>query len=167
MHVREVERRAGVAYGAVDYHLRKLEERGLVRSEPSLQLKVYFTTDFPREDRALAAAIRVDPVRQILVALLSLKELTHGDLASATGLGLSTVSHHAKRLAKKGIVLARDEGRRTIFSLVEPQRVERVLVRHGHSVGDGALDAYITVWSEWRRPRAPKEEPGRPPPSSP
>ena len=170
VHVREIERRAGVAYGAVDYHLRRLEERGLVRGEPSEQLKVYFTTEFPREDRALAAAIRADPARRILAALLSLKELAHGELADATGLGLSTVSHHAKRLALKGVVVARAEGRRTIFSLAEPTRVERVLIRHGHSVGDGALDAYITVWSEWRHPRAggrPEDEAERknaPPP---
>lgn len=151
-----------MAYGAVDYHLRRLEEQGLVRSEPSEQLKVYFATDFPREDRALAAAIRADPARRILVALLSFKELSHGDLTNATGLGPATVSHNAKRLAAKGIVLARDEGRRTFFSLAEPARVERVLVRHGHSVGDGALDAYITVWSEWRRPRAAQPERGPP-----
>lgn len=156
-----------MAYGAVDYHLRRLEQRGLIRGEPSEQLKVFFTTEFPREDRALAAAIRGDPVRRIVVALLSLKELTHGDLSNATGLGLSTVSHHAKRLVRKGIVVARDEGRRTFFTLADPARAERILIRHGHSIGDGALDAYITVWSEWRRPRAPKEEPGPPPPSSP
>ncbi|HKZ59900.1 MAG TPA: hypothetical protein VJ547_08660 [Candidatus Thermoplasmatota archaeon] len=59
-------------------------------------------------------------------------------------------------------MLAREEGRRTFFSLAEPARVERVLVRHGHSVGDGALDAYITVWSEWRRPRSPRPEEGPP-----
>lgn len=167
MHVREIERLAGVAYGGVDYHLRRLEERGLIRSQPSEQLKVYFTTEFPREDRALAAAIRADPVRRILSALLSFRSLAHGDLASATGLGLSTVTLHTTRLARKGIVAARADGRLTIFTLVDPGRVERILIRHGHSVGDGALDAYITVWSEWRRPGKGPEAGANEPPAPP
>lgn len=160
IHVREIERRAGVAYGAVDYHLRKLEEQGVIRSQPSDQLKVYFTTEFPKGERVLAAAIRAEPTRRILAALLSFGELAHGELSSVTGLGLSTVSHHAGRLARKGILAARRDGRRTLFALADRARVERALVRHGHSVGDAALDAYITVWTEWRRPRSSAPEAG-------
>ena len=167
IHMREIERRAQVGYGAVAYHLRKLEADGLIRSQTADQFKVYFAADFPKAERALAVALRSEPARKLFVSLLSLGEITHGELASVTGLGLSTVSNHARRLARAGFLTARRDGRRTFFALADRAAVERALIRHGHSLGDAALDAYITVWGEWRRPRQAKPAEDRPGPADP
>jgi predicted transcriptional regulator len=159
IHVREVVRRSKLAYGSVEYHLRRLEEAGLIEGRPEGQLRVFFAKEFPKGERDLASAARSAPARRILTALLSLGEVTHGDLAQATQLKPSNVTYHLRALTGRQLVVARREGRALFLSLKDPALVERVLVRHGPSFADPALDAFLDVWGRWQAPPA-KEPPG-------
>lgn len=151
-HVREIERLSGFAYGAVEYHLRRLEKAGAIRVVEDGNLKTYFVADFPKEQRALAAVVRRDPIRRILVGLLVRGRLSHQELARQAGMSPSTLTHHMKKLQSMGVVTQQQEGRRSSVGLTDPDAVERALVMQNPTLADPALDAYIATWKEWRRP---------------
>ncbi|MGV9614318.1 Rv2640c family ArsR-like transcriptional regulator [Nocardia xishanensis] len=75
------------------------------------------------EDAALAVALRLkaiaDPVRVRLLSLLLTSpagEENGGDLATAVGLGESTVSHHLTQLRNAGLVASERRGMNTFHS---------------------------------------------------
>ncbi len=154
-HVREIERLSGFGYGAVEYHLRRLEAAGAVRVVAEGNQKTYFAADFPKAMRPLAALVRREPLRRILVALLSYGKLTHQELGQVADMSPSTLSHHVKKLTGKGIVKPEAPGRGAPLLLADPGAIERALVSHGPGIADPALQAYIETWNEWRRPPAP------------
>lgn len=157
IHVREIERRAGVGYGSVDYHLRRLVAAGVVRAVEEGNQHLYYVAEFPRAQREMAGLVRQEPVRRIFAALLAFSHLTHGELAQVAGMSASTLSHHLKRLTTKGVVVTAREGRALAVRLSDPAAVERAILAHSRSIADPALDAYVAIWNEWRRPARPKK----------
>jgi len=158
-HVREIERRSGYAYGAVEYHLRRLEKAGAVRVVEDGNLRTYFAADFPKEDRPLAALVRRNPIRKILIALLTRGKVTHGELAKEVGMSPSTVTHHLKKLISMGVVSPETGTRGAPLSIANPAAVDRALLVQRPSLADPALDAYIAAWQQWRRPGGGKKSP--------
>lgn len=154
-HVREIERLSGYAYGAVEYHLHRLEEAGIVRVVQTGNMKAYFAAEFPRAQRPLAALVRREPIRRILVSLLTSPRLAHHELAEAAEMSPSTLTHHLKKLVAGGVVAQEGDSRHPLLVLADPAGVERALVLQAPALGDLALDAYIALWKEWRKPRAP------------
>ena len=66
------------------------------------------------------------PVRVRLLWLLSERPCDVGHLASALGVSVATASHHLGRMRLAGLVSARSEGRRQVYSLDDPHVVSLV-----------------------------------------
>lgn len=147
IHLREVVRALSLPYGTAEYHLRVLEQEGLVRSVADDNFRRYYPSDFAFADRAVLGLLRKRPVRRIVMALLDRGELTHQDLVAAAGLKPSTLSYHLTRLEQLKVVRLRRDGRFTHVTLADPPLVTRLFVAHGHSFADGAVDRFLETWS--------------------
>jgi ArsR family transcriptional regulator len=94
----------------------------------------------PAADVAALFALLADPTRLRLVAALASGELCVCDLAAATGINRTTVSHQLRTLREGRIVRARREGR-VIFYALDDDHVRELLamgIAHaGERAGSG------------------------------
>ncbi len=139
-------------YGTAEYHLHALEDAQLVRAVEDGNLKRYFAADFAFADHTLLGLLRKRPVRAVVMALLERGELTHQDLAAAAGIKPPTLSYHLPRLQAAGLVAVRHEGRFAWVRLADPKLIARLLVTHGRSLADGAVDRFVETWSGFGLP---------------
>ena len=97
-----------------------------------------------------------DPTRRRIVELLAERERTAGDLAAEFAISRPAVSRHLRVLREGGLVRAREDGQRRVYSL-EPGPLAEL---------DAWLDRYRGFWSSCldalddhlRRARRRKEE---------
>lgn len=71
-------------------------------------------------------ALLASPVRVRLLWLLSEQACDVGHLAAQLGVSVATASHHLGRMRLAGLVSARSEGRRQVYSLDDPHVVSLV-----------------------------------------
>ena len=71
-------------------------------------------------------AILASPVRVRMLWLLSEQGCDVGNLAGQLGVSVATASHHLGRMRLAGLVSARSEGRRQVYSLDDPHVVSLV-----------------------------------------
>jgi DNA-binding transcriptional ArsR family regulator len=72
------------------------------------------------------------PVRVRLLWLLSEQACDVGHLASQLGVSVATASHHLGRMRLAGLVSARSEGRRQVYSLDDPHVISLVMEAVDH-----------------------------------
>jgi DNA-binding transcriptional ArsR family regulator len=155
IHLREVVRALSLPYGTAEYHLRVLEHEGLVRAVADDNFRRYYAADFAFGDRAVLGLLRKRPVRRVMVALLERTDLTHQQLSESTGLKPSTLSYHLTRLEQMKLVQMRRDGRFTHVVLVDPPLISRLMITHGRSFADGAVDRFLETWSGFAVEPAP------------
>ena len=65
-----------------------------------------------------------NPVRLMILALLSKREMRVGEIVEILGLNVANISQHLASLRAKNIVKARKEGQMVIYSLVDKRLIE-------------------------------------------
>ncbi|MDA3812537.1 MAG: metalloregulator ArsR/SmtB family transcription factor [Spirochaetaceae bacterium] len=81
--------------------------------------------DYEKEKRLARSRAKVikalgHPTRIFMVALLSEKDMSVGDLTEAVSADVSTVSKHLSLLRQEGVLVDRKEGNRVLYSLICP-----------------------------------------------
>lgn len=84
-------------------------------------------------------AMLATPVRLHLVWLLSRSDQDVGSLAEQVGVPVATVSQHLAKLRLCGVVSARRDGRRQVYSVDDPHVVALVDQIFQHIAPDGTL----------------------------
>lgn len=102
-----------VHYDTVRHHLRVLDEFDEIRVDRFGSTRRYFPNHgrYTADDRALLAALRVEPRRRALETLARAGGLASGELAEAIGVAPSTASHHLADLEAAGLVERSRDGR--------------------------------------------------------
>jgi DNA-binding transcriptional ArsR family regulator len=91
----------------------------------SLELRRFFAAEVATRIKVLS-----DPTRVALLSQLACKSMTVTELAEAFDLAQPTVSVHVRQLREAGLIEARKEGTRTIYSATG-ERVQRLLDETG------------------------------------
>jgi len=115
-HYQELMRAEGKGKGAVEHHLRKMEDAGLVRVERGGGRTCYFPKRTDGRAVAATVALKSDGAKAVLAAVLARPGCTAKDAASRAGLAPATVSQHIRKLADAGLLQAR-RGPRGALSL--------------------------------------------------
>jgi DNA-binding transcriptional ArsR family regulator len=84
-------------------------------------------------------ALLATPTRLHLVWLLAQRDEDVGDLARQVGASVASVSQHLAKLRLTGLVSARREGRRQVYSVDDPHVVVMVDQIFRHIAPDGTL----------------------------
>lgn len=111
VHYQDLVRAVGKGKGAVEHHLRKLQEGGLVKSLATGGYTCYFPVAFDRRLAAATPALKSEGARALMAAIQATPGASAGHLAIATGLSPAAVSHHLQRLGAAGLVDVTRNGR--------------------------------------------------------
>lgn len=115
IHYQAIVRLLGGGHGNVDHHLRKLVTAGLLQRHQGPGFTCYFPSTVDRRVTAVAGLLKSEGARRVLTAAQAHPGATAVQLAAATGLDASTVSHHVHRLVSVGVLQATKVGRTLVI----------------------------------------------------
>ena len=148
LHFREIQRRVGIATGALQYHLDYLGKKHLVRSEKDAKFLRYYLVREEFKDTQLMGLLRQGSMRKIIVFLMQRRFANNVTISNAVGLSPSTTSWHVEKLSGAGILSGRKHGRKSYYSLADKDRVAQLLVGYKASFLDEMVDNFVEVWEE-------------------
>ncbi|WP_423745429.1 metalloregulator ArsR/SmtB family transcription factor (plasmid) [Haladaptatus sp. SPP-AMP-3] len=147
IHFRELLRRHEYAQGTIQYHLRWLEDEGLVESSDDGNFTRYYPAhSFEAADKSTMNALRRTYSRRIIALLASEERLSTAALSERVGKSRSTVSWHLSRLHEEEIVEKERDGRTVLYSLRDPEQVMRLYATYQASFRDRLLDKVLDLW---------------------
>ena len=118
----------------------------LIRTTSDGQYRRYYTSDEmdPDERRVLESA-RHKSVIRILLRLMEHDHSSHEEITASVNLSPSTTSWHLKKLLDKGIVDRYADGRRSFYSINDPELVKNVIIRYRRSFLDKLVDKFAEL----------------------
>ncbi|MFB6102496.1 MAG: winged helix-turn-helix transcriptional regulator [Haloplanus sp.] len=138
------------AQGTLQYHLRWLDDEGLVEvSDDGKYTRYYPAATFDEDDRAVMNALRREYSRRILAHLLADGPLSTSELSDRIGKAQSTVSWHLSNLADAELVTKERDGRRVIYEVADPDRVRYLYTVHRQSFTDRVVDRLLGLWNRY------------------
>ncbi len=150
LHFRELQRRAKIATGSLQYHLDFLMKRHLIRAEKKGKFVRYYSTRGEQlgEMESKMGLLRQPSLRKITLFLLTKKRANNEKIAAAVGLSPSTVSWHMLKLVNGGIVEKRRVGRKTFFYIIDAEGIANLLKSYKRSFLDEMVDSFVEIWDE-------------------
>jgi predicted ArsR family transcriptional regulator len=146
VHVNALGRELDLATGQVQYHLRRLCERGAVVADEQYGRTHCFPPGYTEQERRTLALARRETARELLLVLLERETATAGELADRLGIAPSTVSYHTDRLVEAGVLeRRRGERGRVRFSLADPETTLHLLASIRPSLPDRLLDRFTRL----------------------
>jgi DNA-binding transcriptional ArsR family regulator len=104
IHYQDLVRAMGKGKGAIEHHLRKLHEGGLVKALASGGYTCWFPTKYDHRLVGAAPALKSDGARAVLAAVQARPGGSARDIGLVTGLSPAAVNHHLQRLGAAGLV---------------------------------------------------------------
>lgn len=148
-YVREIMTGLAMPQGQANYHLDRLESRGLLVSSKEEYHKRYFLAGtVPREQRGLARFLKARVPRAVLLALLAEPGQQHGPLAAKVGVTAPTLTYHIKRLEASGLIERATQGSHVSYRIPDPEAVVDAMVTFQRTIMDGAVDRFLAGWLE-------------------
>jgi predicted transcriptional regulator len=148
LSAREVQRRAGTAWGETVYHLERLEASGVVHRERGPHQDFFFAAQVPLGERTLLRLGRSAAARHILVVLIAEPDRTLREVSERSEMSVSRASIHLRRLLECGVVASgRRESLRT-FRVADPDRTARLLVTYRAGFADLWVERLVDSWGE-------------------
>lgn len=148
-------RESEVDESLVRYHVRVLDDAGMVRSEeegghrrvfPVERTKAGVSNPLDEQARQWLSLLRRPPILRAVVALLHEGPLAAGELADACGVSASTASHHISRMDEGELVAIQRKGRSRVISLADRDRVLDLLAEHPPP--PDVVQGFIEAWDD-------------------
>ncbi len=149
LHFRELQRRTKMANGQLKYHLGWLKDHSVIRTIADGQyLRFYTLEKIGANERTVLELSRQRSIRHILLHLLENGRDNHENIVNKLDLSPSTISWHLKKMVNAGILAKEVDGRKSYFSLCDPETVKGTLVKYRESFLDRMVDRFIEMWDE-------------------
>ena len=148
LHFREIQRRTGIATGALQYHIDYLQKKHLVRSEKDGKFSRFYAVRGEEVDTELMSLLRQDSVRSIVLFLMKRRRATLPQIAKDVTLSVSTTSFHLQKLLIGNIVAQKNYGKKTYFFLNDKDRILELLLTYKKSFLDEVVDNFVDLWEE-------------------
>jgi len=159
-HFSQIQRDLALATGTLQYHLRYLETRGLVDARTDGKYTRYYTSlDIDRRWKPALGLLRQPTPRQVVVDLLEHGPSALNAISERTGVAVSTLSFHLKKLMDAEVVVRPERGR---YALSDPDAMLGLLAEYRAGFLDAAVDRVVRLFTGIQRPPAPREEAAEP-----
>ncbi|MDP2666286.1 MAG: winged helix-turn-helix transcriptional regulator [Candidatus Diapherotrites archaeon] len=150
LHFREIQRRANLAVGSLQYHLDYLQKYHIIRTQKEGKFVRYYAvrnTGMGEGDagKKTMAFLRHASTRKILLFLLQEKRANNETIATHIALSPSTTSWHLDKLVKENVLSRVRDGRKTFFAIVDPILAQRLVVDYQKSFLDDAVDNFVEM----------------------
>ncbi|MFH1392031.1 MAG: winged helix-turn-helix transcriptional regulator [Candidatus Diapherotrites archaeon] len=148
LHFREIQRRVGIATGALQYHLDCLMKKNLLKTERETKFLRYYLVRQDFEETSLMALLRQDSMRKIIVFLMQRRFANNQTISKQVNLSPSTTSWHLEKLVESNVVEKNRRGRKTYFKLTDKEKLAELLVGYRRSFLDEAVNNFVEIWEE-------------------
>ena len=147
VHFNQLKRDLDLETGALQHHLRELEQYDVLESE-SFQGKrrVFVARELTAEEKQILSVLRYETTRQVLLYLLRDGPARNTGIAEAVGVTPATRSWHLSNLQDAGVVEERRENRTVRYEVTNEELTVQLLVRYQESFVDRAVDRIIDFW---------------------
>jgi predicted transcriptional regulator len=150
VHFRALVDALDYAQGTVQYHLRWLEDQGLVEaSDDGKYTRYYAAGSFDEADRAVMNALRREYARRIVAHLVADGPLSTTELSDRLGKSPSTVSWHLSKLDDADLVTKERRGRSVVYGLADADRVRYLYTVHRKTFTDRVVDRLFDLWDSY------------------
>lgn len=147
-HFRAIVRASGLSLGSVQHHLHALVKFGLLKEQRRGNNIIYLPIELGSSDAKLLSLLRQAQLRKILLFLLTNIRPSQEEIARFIGISPSTLSHHLNILIQQGIVSAKKDGRKTLYSIMcDKKSLMNLLITHQESFLDTLVDRVIETWA--------------------
>ena len=109
-------------------------------------LRYYANIQITDEERRILEMVRQKSIRHILLYLLETNNCNHEHLVKILDIAPSTISWHLKKLIDASIVNKEVGGRKSFYSLNDPELIKKVLIKYKESFLDILVDRFIEMW---------------------
>lgn len=142
-HFSALQRELDLATGTLQYHLRVLDEHGLIDARRDGRYTRYFPSlEVDRRDKQALGLLRQETPRRIVLDLLEHEASQLTEISDRLGVVASTASFHLDKLREADIVRKPERGR---YELADPDRVEELIVAYQESFADRAVDRVVSL----------------------
>lgn len=146
VHFNALVRRLDLAPGQVQYHLRRLVDRGDVVGDDLYGQTHYFAPTYDERERRTLALARRETARDVLFYLLERGETPAATVADDLGLARSTLSYHVDRLGDADLVSERRDARgRVHVAAARPEETLRLLEAIDPSIPARLVDRFARL----------------------
>lgn len=156
LHTREISRRLKIPFTTLQYHLRYLEKRELIRGkDDGKYVRYYVSSQLGRKEKNILVFLRKKTPRSIILYLLAFVVGSQAELSKSLKKHPTTIEFHLKKMEEMNIikqvkseygVVKLDfkpyelehiqEGNEVLYSLVDPYVVYDLLITHKKSLVD-------------------------------
>jgi predicted transcriptional regulator len=148
LHFREIQRRTEIATGALQYHIDYLQKKHLVRSEKDGKFSRFYAVRGEDVDTELMSLLRQESVRRIVLFLMKRRRATLPQISKEVNLSASTTSFHMQKLVQSEMIVQKNYGKKTYFSLKDKDRILELLLTYNKSFLDELVDNFVDIWEE-------------------
>lgn len=147
IHFNKLKRDLDIETGALQYHLRELEEYDVLESETYQgKRRIFVARELNEEEKSILATLRYETTRRVLLYLLREGPARNKQIAAEIGVTPATISWHLSNLVEVGVVKELRESRTVWYELENEELTVQLLVRYQESFVDRAVDRLIDFW---------------------
>ncbi|MEM4261708.1 MAG: winged helix-turn-helix transcriptional regulator [Candidatus Diapherotrites archaeon] len=148
LHFRELQRRTGIATGALQYHLDYFVKRHLVKTEREKKFLRYYLVREKFDETKLMSFLRQDKIRKVLLFLSKRRYSTLEKIVSGTGLNETTVQNYIHSLIKDNVLEEKAYSGKVVYSIKEKEKIAELLRSYRKSFLDALVDEFVEMWGE-------------------
>jgi predicted transcriptional regulator len=148
LHFRELQRRTGIATGALQYHIDCLKKKHIIREEKDGKFSRFYSLRGGEVNTVLMNLLRQASVRRIVLFLMKRRRAALPQIAKEVQLSVSTTSFHLQKLLQSQVVLQKNYGKKTYFFLADKDAILQILLTYRKSFLDEMVDSFADLWEE-------------------
>ena len=148
LHMRELQRRLELPLSTLEYHLDYLEKNDILSQEDDRRYCRYFSEEYSQEEKILLSALRQKRLREIILLVLSERNLCFKDLINEVSIAESTLSHYLKLLTEREIIIKEKIGTENCYRLKSERNVVYSLLCYRPSFVDSLVDKVLASFLE-------------------
>ncbi len=158
LHLRELQRRLNLPLTSLEYHIDYMVRKSVLMKESSKHYSRYYAKHLDDEDKRILKSLRQKRLREIVLILLEKEKAKFSFLLESLDIPPSTLSFYLKYLIKNKIINKNKIGYENIYSLIEIDRIAKVLITYKSSFIDKLIDKTLNTWLETQFRNNPRNE---------
>jgi predicted transcriptional regulator len=144
LHVREISRRLSVPFTTLQYHLRYLEKRELVKAKADGKyMRYYVSFQFGRKEKDILNILRKKTPRSIVFYLLPFVVCSQSELSKSLEKHPTTIEFHLNKMEKMGIIKQVKSEYGIIKLDFKPYEIEHA--QEGNEILYSLTDPYLVI----------------------
>ncbi len=148
LHMRAVQRKTDYDINLVKYHIRKLQEEGIITEIEKGGYKRYFPKEtdeikIDHRDKKKLSILRNEKKLGIVLYTLKNEKVSHKELNEEFDMAASTLSYHLKKLVENDILLKKNR----IYKVNDPKHISKLLLEH--KPPEDVVEGFIDMWEDF------------------